>query len=138
MTQVLGGSVKARLPYQSIVNRPRLKLPDGVRMIIWSLVNVEVWEPTGPMPRTVLSPPMGSPLQPDVPNWAWHEYGMRVGFWRLLDAFEKRGIRPTLSINGSVCRNYPRIAGAAHAAGWEFMVHGFVQVPTHRVEDQRR
>jgi hypothetical protein len=20
---------------------------------------------------------------PDIPNWVWHEYGQRVGFWRL-------------------------------------------------------
>ena len=35
--------------------------------------------------RAVLPPPMGQPLLPDVPNWAWHEYGMRVGFWRFLE-----------------------------------------------------
>ncbi len=89
------------------------------------------------MPRQVLVAPTGASLQPDLPNWAWHEYGMRVGFWRLLEAFESRGIRPTLSINGSVCTAYPRLAEAAHAAGWEFMGHGFVQRPTHRVSDQR-
>jgi hypothetical protein len=22
-------------------------------------------------------------MQPDIPNWTWHEYGMRVGFWRI-------------------------------------------------------
>jgi peptidoglycan/xylan/chitin deacetylase (PgdA/CDA1 family) len=89
------------------------------------------------MPRQVLVAPTGASLQPDVPNWAWHEYGMRAGFWRLLEAFAKRGIRPTLSINASVCLAYPRVAAAARDAGWDFMGHGFVQVPTHRVEDQR-
>ena len=34
------------------------------------------------MPRTVLTPPAGGSPMPDVPNWAWHEYGNRVGFWR--------------------------------------------------------
>lgn len=136
MSKVLGSSVKARLPYQSIFNRPHLKLPDGVRMIIWSLVNVEVWEPTSPMPRTVLSPPMGSPLQPDVPNWAWHEYGMRVGFWRLLKALTDRNMKTTLALNGATCRAYEEICTAAHKAGWEFMGHGLVQRPMHKVEDQ--
>jgi allantoinase len=88
------------------------------------------------MPRQALVAPTGLPLLPDVANWAWHEYGMRVGFWRMLDAFARRGIRPTLSINGSVCGAYPRVAGAARDAGWEFMGHGFVQVPTHKVADQ--
>ena len=89
------------------------------------------------MPRTVLPPPMGQPLLPDLPNWAWHEYGMRVGFWRLLEVLRHFGITPTLAINGNVCNSYPRIAEAALAAGWEFMGHGFVQGPMHRLDDQR-
>jgi peptidoglycan/xylan/chitin deacetylase (PgdA/CDA1 family) len=89
------------------------------------------------MPRQVLVAPTGAPLLPDMPNWAWHEYGMRVGFWRFLDAFAVHGIRPTLSVNGSVCTAYPRLAAAARDAGWEFMGHGFVQVPTQKLADER-
>lgn len=125
-----------RLTYTASIDRPRLSLPGGASLAIWPVVNVEHWLIDNPMPRQVLVAPTGAQLLPDIPNWAWHEYGMRVGFWRLMEAFRQRGIRPTLSINGSVCTAYPRIAEAAHAAGWEFMGHGFVQVPTHRVEDQ--
>lgn len=125
-----------RLIYTASIDRPRLELPLGKKVGVWPVVNVEHWLIDNPMPRQVLVAPTGAALQPDLPNWAWHEYGMRVGFWRFLDAFERRGIRPTLSINGSVCEAYPRLAEAAHAAGWEFMGHGFVQVPTHRIEDQ--
>ena len=96
-------------------------------MVVWTIVNVEDWGIERPMPRTVLSPPMGQPLLPDLPNWAWHEYGMRVGFWRLLECMQKFGVTPTLAINGVVCRNYPRIAQAAKDAGWEFMGHGWLQ-----------
>ncbi len=34
------------------------------------------------MPRKALPPAMGQPLLPDLPNWAWYEYGMRMGIWR--------------------------------------------------------
>ena len=78
----IGMSVRQRVPYEPIVNRAPFKLPGNARVAVWTIVNVENWQPTGPMPRTVLPPPMGQPLLPDVPNWAWHEYGMRVGFWR--------------------------------------------------------
>ena len=125
-----------RLRYTASIDRPRLSLPDNKAVAVWPVVNVEHWLIDNPMPRQVLVAPTGAALLPDLPNWAWHEYGMRVGFWRLLDAFERRGIRPTLSINGSVCTAYPRLADAARAAGWEFMGHGFVQVPTHKVADQ--
>ena len=128
---------RERVPYSAIVDRPPLKLPDGARMVVWTIVNVEDWGIERPMPRTVLPPPMGQPLLPDLPNWAWHEYGMRVGFWRLLDCMRKFKVTPTLAINGIVCKTYPRVAQAAKDAGWEFMGHGWLQTPMHKVEDQK-
>ncbi len=127
-----------RVPYSAIVDRPKLTVPDGGRMLVWVIVNVEHWGMERPMPRMVLSPPMGQAMQPDLPNWAWHEYGMRVGFWRLFDALKSRNIVPTLAINGIVCQSYPPVAKAAHEAGWEFMGHGFIQGPMHAVADQRQ
>jgi peptidoglycan/xylan/chitin deacetylase (PgdA/CDA1 family) len=119
------------------VDRPPLRLPQGGRIAVWTIVNVEEWSIERPMPRTVLPPPFGQPLLPDLPNWAWHEYGMRVGFWRFVEVLARFGVTPTLAINGSVCRSYPRVAQAARDAGWEFMGHGFIQRPMHHVEDQR-
>jgi len=129
---------KDRVPYSAIVDRPPLRLPGGARVAVWTIVNVEEWSIERAMPRTVLSPPFGQPLLPDVPNWAWHEYGMRVGFWRLLDSLNNLKVKPTLAINGSVIQSYPRVAEAALKAGWEFMGHGYVQRPMHHVEDQRK
>jgi peptidoglycan/xylan/chitin deacetylase (PgdA/CDA1 family) len=128
---------RERVPYSAIVDRAPLKLPGGARMVVWTVVNVEDWGIERPMPRTVLPPPMDVPLLPDLPNWAWHEYGMRVGFWRLFDCMKKFKITPTLAINGIVCRTYPRVAQAAKDAGWEFMAHGWLQMPMHKVEDQK-
>ena len=125
-----------RVPYSAIIDRPNLKLPNNVRMQVWIIVNVEHWSIANAMPRSVLSPPMGQPLMPDLPNWAWHEYGMRVGFWRLYDALVKRNIVPTMATNGIVCESYPRIAQAALEKGWEFMGHGYVQGPMHKLPNQ--
>ncbi|OGA76343.1 MAG: polysaccharide deacetylase [Betaproteobacteria bacterium RIFCSPLOWO2_12_FULL_65_14] len=131
-----------RIPYSAIVDRPPLRLPDGARMAVWTIVNVEEWAIERAMPRTVLPPPQsgnaGQPLLPDLPNWAWHEYGMRVGFWRFVEALKKYDLKATLAINGSVCRSYPRVAQAALDAGWEFMGHGYIQRPMHHVEDQKQ
>ena len=126
-----------RLPYQAIVDRPKLKLPNGKRIAVWVILNVEEWGIERPMPRTVLPPPMGQPLLPDVPNWSWHEYGMRSGFWRQHQALTSRNIPTTMAINGNVCNSYPRVATAGLDAGWEFMGHGFLQGPMHKLEDQR-
>jgi allantoinase len=126
-----------RVRFAAAADRPRHQGPGGARLIVWPVVNVENWLIDNPMPRQVLVAPTGAALQPDVPNWAWHEYGMRVGFWRFHALFERHGIRPTLSINGSVIGAYSRVAAAARDAGWEFMGHGWFQVPTHRLDDQR-
>jgi allantoinase len=128
---------KDRVPYSAIVDRPALKLPDGKRIAVWTIVNVEEWSIERNMPRTVLPPPYGQPLMPDLPNWAWHEYGMRVGFWRFVDVLNHFGLKATFAINGSVIDSYRRVAEAGLKAGWEFMGHGYIQRPMHHVEDQR-
>ncbi|MCD6042175.1 MAG: polysaccharide deacetylase [Burkholderiales bacterium] len=128
---------KDRVPYSAIVDRPPLKLPNDARVAVWTIVNVEEWSIERAMPRMVLSPPQGQPLLPDLPNWAWHEYGMRVGFWRFLDCLNRFNVKATLAINGSVCKSYPRVAEAALKASWEFMGHGYIQRPMHHLEKQK-
>jgi peptidoglycan/xylan/chitin deacetylase (PgdA/CDA1 family) len=128
---------KDRIKYSAIVDRAPLTLPGNARLIVWPIVNLEVWEIARPMARQVIPAPAGTSVVPDVPNWAWHEYGMRVGFWRLKGALDCFGIVPTLSINAAVCLEYPRVARAALKGGWEFMGHSFVQMPIHQIDDQK-
>ena len=127
---------RERAPYSAIVDRPPLKLPGRARVVVWTIVNLEVWDIVRAMARQVLPAPTGAVLQPDVPNWSWHEYGMRVGFWRFEALYRRLGIRPTVAINARVCVDYPRVAQACKDAGWEFMGHSYEQGPIHREEDQ--
>ena len=101
------------------------------------IVNLEVWDISRPMARQVLPAPTGQVLLPDVPNWAWHEYGMRVGVWRFFDLYRRLGIRPTVSINARVCEDYERVARECRDSGWEFMGHAWEQMPIHKIDDQR-
>jgi allantoinase len=135
-TNETGNSVRARVPYEPIHRRRALRLPGDAKIAVWTIVNVENWQPSGPMPRVILPPPMGQPLLPDVPNWAWHEYGMRIGFWRFLETLQSRGLKASFAVNGSACSVYREACVAAKDAGWDFMGHGFVQMPMHRVADQ--
>src|SRR5215475_2800722 len=112
---------RERCDYSPIVDRPPLRLPAGARLVLWTIVNYEVWDIAKPMARQVLPAPTGQPQIPDVPNWSWHEYGMRVGAWRFFDLFDRLGIRPTLAVNARVCDDYPRVAEQAKHSGWEFM-----------------
>src|SRR5512141_2492453 len=128
---------RERVPYSPIVDRPPLKLPGGARIAVWTIVNLEVWDIARAMARQVIPAPTGQVLLPDVPNWSWHEYGMRVGFWRFKALYDRLGMRPTLSINARVCLDYPQVAAACRDAGWEFMGHAFEQMPIHKVDDQQ-
>jgi len=125
-----------RIDYSPINSRPPLKLPGGARMVVWTIVNVEEWDINQPMPRTVLTPPAGGSPMPDIPNWAWHEYGNRVGFWRMLEVLDALGIKASLAINGSAIGAYPAIAEAAKSRDWEFMGHGYTQKNMQKVADE--
>ena len=126
-----------RLAYSAIAERSPLKLPDGARMAVWVVINIEEWDFSQPMPRTVLTPPAGGSPMPDVPNWAWHEYGNRVGFWRFVELFDEFAIQAVLAINGSAIAAYPPIVRAAVERDWEFMGHGFTQRNMQKVKNER-
>jgi len=128
---------KERLDYSPIDGRPPLRPPDGVRMIIWPVIALEDWDVARPMARTVIPPPQGQVLLPDVPNWSWHEYGMRVGFWRLKRMFERLGISPTITLNARTCESYPQVVEACVRNGWELNAHSYEQIPMPRLEDER-
>jgi peptidoglycan/xylan/chitin deacetylase (PgdA/CDA1 family) len=126
-----------RIPYSAISNRAPLRLPGGARLVVWVIVNVEEWNPRESLPRTVLSPPAGGSPLPDIPNWAWHEYGNRVGFWRMLKMFDQLKMPAVLAINGSAIETYEPVARAALERGWEFIGHGFTQKNMQKVPDER-
>ncbi|MBV9970948.1 MAG: polysaccharide deacetylase family protein [Xanthobacteraceae bacterium] len=126
-----------RLAYSPISKRQPLALPNGARMVVWTITNVEEWDPTQPMPRTVLSPPAGGSPIPDIPNWCWHEYGNRVGFWRLLKVYDEFEVPGVMNINGIALAAYPDIVEAAVERKWEFVGHGFTQRNMQKVANER-
>jgi peptidoglycan/xylan/chitin deacetylase (PgdA/CDA1 family) len=126
-----------RLEFSPIVSRPPLRFPDGIRLVVWPVMSLEVWDIARPMARIVITPPQGQPLQPDHPNWSWHEYGMRVGFWRLKRVLEQLKVTPTVAINARVCENYPQVVKACMDNGWEINAHSYEQIPMHKLDDQR-
>ena len=114
-----------------------MRLPDGLRLIVWPVLALEEWDLARPMARMVISPPQSQPMQPDIPNWTWHEYGMRVGFWRIKRMLDALKIAPTVTLNARVCETYPAVVRACIEAGWELNAHGYDQVPMHKLEDQK-
>ena len=126
-----------RAPYSAIVDRPPLKLPDGARVAVWVAVNIEEWDFNAPMARAAIPAPQGVSVIPDVPNYSWYEYGMRVGFWRFKEVLDRHAIKATVSLNSNVCATTPRIVEGCLRSDWELMGHGVVQRVLPKEPDER-
>lgn len=126
-----------RAEYNPIIQRQPLKLPGNARVAVWIIINIEEWVFDEPMPRGVLAPPQGRSFVPDVPNYSWHEYGMRVGFWRMKEVLDKHQVKASIMLNASVCNSYPQIVDAIVQDGWEILGHGYIQRPLPAEEDER-
>jgi peptidoglycan/xylan/chitin deacetylase (PgdA/CDA1 family) len=121
-----------RIPYRLASERPKLPALDGKTILVHLVVNVEHWQFEQPMPRTIITPPHGRDTVPDVPNFAWADYGMRAGLPRILDLLD--GLPASTSFNAGVIDAYPQAADAMLKAGWEFIGHGMHQKSTNHVE----
>ncbi len=113
--------VHDRIPYSPIVDRTPIAWPGGATVAVWVVPNIEHYEylpPAGvadPYPRTP---------HPDVRKFAYHDYGNRVGFWRMLAALDRHAIPCTASLNVAVLDHYPEIAHAMAERSWDLMSHG--------------
>jgi len=125
-----------RIPYEMSSARKRLAPPDGKPLIVHLVVNVEHWRFDAAMPRKIITAPHGAENVPDIPNYSWAEYGMRMGMPRILDLFRDRGVPASTSINAGVVDAYPACAEAMLEAGWEFIGHGMHQKSMQAESDE--
>ena len=98
--------------YSSIAKRPKLRWPNGARVAVFIVPNVEHWDVKDDKGHM------------DVRNEPRNDYGLRVAIWRLFDIFAARGIRTTIALNAAVCRFYPELIEAFKQRGDELMGHG--------------
>src|SRR6185312_2200707 len=110
-----------RFPYSAIVDRPPLRWPNGARVAVWVIPNIEHF--LFDRASTSIAGNTAS-LVPDVLNYAWRDYGVRVGIWRMMEVMEKHGVKGTVALNADVCGKYPRIIEGGNQLGWEWMGHG--------------
>lgn len=102
--------------YIPINRRPKITWPNGARVAVWVIPNIEVFALNERMP-------VGKGHIPDVMYWSLRDYGARVGVFRVMDVLARRSIRGTVALNAEVCDAYPEILEDAGKLGWEFMGH---------------
>ena len=127
-----------RVEYTPIIDRPKIRWPNGARVAFWVSPNVEHYEylpdydgVRNPWPRTPY---------PDVREYSYRDYGNRVGFWRMLEVLDRYDIRCCVSLNMAVLDHYPEIAEAMTKRDWDFMNHSIynTQYLSAYTEEQER
>ena len=126
-----------RYDFDPIIRRKPLRWPNGARVAVWVIPNIEHFHID--RPGTAMRAASTSQV-PDVYNVAWRDYGLRVGIWRQMAIFDKYGIRATVALNAEVCDHYPVVVEEGVKRGWEFMGHGMTnsQSMYGLPEDQER
>lgn len=109
-----------RYAYRPITERPVYDWPGGRRLALYLGVNYEVFDFGGGL-GAELAP---AKTQPDVMNYAWRDYGNRVGAWRLFDLFDRLDLRTTALVNADVLDRCPGLAEACRDRGDEIAAHG--------------
>ena len=110
-----------RFPYSAIIDRKPLRWPKGARVAVWVIPNIEHFL----FDRASTSVTQATTnLVPDVLNYSWRDYGVRVGIWRLMEIMERHGFKGTVALNSDVCGRYPRIIEEGNRLHWEWMGHG--------------
>ncbi|WEK01188.1 MAG: polysaccharide deacetylase family protein [Candidatus Sphingomonas phytovorans] len=109
-------------PWSNMSERPPIAWPNGKRVAVWVMVNLE-WFPIVPQDKPFRAPGHMQTSYPDYRHYTAREYGTRVGFYRLLDAFAKVGARVSVAVNGAIADRYPSIIADIVAAGHEIVAH---------------
>ncbi len=110
-----------RFAYSPITHRPPLRWPNGARVALWVIPNIEHFL----IDRVSTSiSDVTTRFTPDILNYGWRDYGLRVGIWRMMEVMQKFGVRGTVALNSDVCDYYPQIIEAGNRLGWEWMGHG--------------
>jgi allantoinase len=110
----------ARYDYAAIVQRPDYDWPEGRRLAVYVGLNLEHFA-FGSGLGAALAPPAP---QPDVLNYAWRDYGNRVGAWRLLELFDTLELPVGVLLNTAIYDYCPELVAAHRARGDEIIGHG--------------
>ena len=107
--------------YSPITDRDPIRWPGGARVAFYAGLNVEHFLPGRPSTSFYEGT---AALVPDPLNHGWRDYGPRVGIWRIMEIFDRHGIRPSVLLNSDVATEYPQIIKAGVEREWAWLAHG--------------
>lgn len=124
-----------RYDFSPIIRRKPIRWPNNARVAIWIGPNIEYFHVDL---HGVQYQPV--PFLPDVMNFGWRDYGLRVGIWRIMEVLDKHGMRASVLLNSDVCAHYPAVIEEGKKRNWEFLGHGITNSVklTGMTEDEER
>jgi peptidoglycan/xylan/chitin deacetylase (PgdA/CDA1 family) len=122
-----------RYDYRPIEGRPDYSWPDGRRLAVYLALNLEQFA-FGEGLGAELAP--GGP-QPDILNFAWRDYGNRVGAWRMKRMFDELGLPCSLLVNAALYEHCPELPAAFLARGDEMVGHGITNAERQGTLEER-
>ena len=116
-----------RYAHSAIRERPTYEWPNGARLALHVTNNIEwfAWRAGLGSDSTGAVAPQGQR------NYAWRDYGNRVGLWNLLDMLDELELPAAHNVNSAVLAHCPEIAPALRARGDEFIGHGRTNAERH-------
>ena len=109
-----------RYAYSAITDRPDFDWPGGRRLAVYLGVNLEHFAFGAGKGAQIgnAEPP------PDVLNYAWRDYGNRVGAWRLIELLDALDLPATVLPNSEMYGYATEVMAAHRARGDEIAAHG--------------
>ena len=112
-----------RYPWSMLHRRKPVRWPNGARVALWVVVALE-WFPLDMAGKPFKAPGALVTAYPDLRHYTLRDYGNRVGIFRVMQALERFGIRPSVAINAAVAMRYPSLVKSCVEHGWEAIGHG--------------
>ncbi|MEM0909127.1 MAG: polysaccharide deacetylase family protein [Pseudomonadota bacterium] len=109
-----------RYPYRPVTERVPYTWPQGEGLAVYIAVNLEAYS----FDAAVFDELVPNPARPDLINYAWLDWGNRVGAWRLLEAMDDAGVPATVLVNSACYEAAPGLVEAWRASGADVAAHG--------------
>src|SRR5262250_3305772 len=94
-----------RYKYSRIGSRPDYSWEGNKRLAFWIAINIEVFAFQAGIGHDPTK--LGEPQTQR--NYAWRDYGNRVGIWRLFDLFDEFACPLTHNVNSMILDHHPEI-----------------------------
>jgi peptidoglycan/xylan/chitin deacetylase (PgdA/CDA1 family) len=109
-----------RYDWSPLPRRKSYTWPEGKRLAVYFCNNIEYFAFGAGLGSD--SATIGAPQTQR--NYAWRDYGNRVGIWRMFDLFDELQCPLAHNINAVVLDHHPEIGERMLARGDEFVAHG--------------